>query len=290
VTERILTVDEGVELCAETFGDPEHPALVVIAGGASSMDYWDAGLCRRLAGAGLFVVRYDHRDTGRSSASPPGSPSYTGVDLATDPLRVLDALGVTRAHLAGVSMGGGISQELAAHRPDRVLSITLIAASAAGERDDDRPLPPPSPRLAATFDDPVTDPDWSDRDAVVDHLLATGRLYAGSLGFDAARERRLARAMVDRTRDIRAATTNHWILEGESAPFRLADIRVPTLVLHGTDDPMFPFPHGEALAAGIPGARLVPLEGMGHEHPPPPVWDTVVREVAAHTAAATARR
>jgi pimeloyl-ACP methyl ester carboxylesterase len=290
VTERILNVDEGVELCVETFGDPADPALLVIGGSAASMDYWDAGLCRRLADPGRFVVRYDHRDTGRSSTSPAGSPSYTGVDLATDPLRVLDALGITLAHIAGVSMGGGISQELAAHRPDRVLSITLIATSAAGDRDDDRPLPPPSSRVAATFHDPPPDPDWSDRDAVVEHLLATGRPYAGSLGFDEARERRLAQAMVDRTLDIRAATTNHWILEGETAPFRLADIRVPTLVMHGTDDPMFPFPHGEALAAGIPGARLVPLEGMGHEHPPPPVWDTVVREVADHTAAATARR
>jgi pimeloyl-ACP methyl ester carboxylesterase len=289
VTERILTVDKGVDLCVETFGDPDDPALLLIAGAASAMDYWEAGLCRRLAGAGLFVVRYDHRDTGRSSTSPAGSPSYDGVDLATDPLRVLDALGIARAHVAGVSMGAGITQELAAHRPDRVLSITLIAASAAGDREDDRPLPPPVARLAATFADPPTEPDWSDRDAVVDHLLATGRPSAGTLGFDEARERRLAEAMVDRTRDIRAATTNHWILTGETAPFRLADIEVPTLVMHGTADPLFPFPHGEALAAGIPGARLVALEGMGHEHPPPPVWDIVVREVADHTAA-TARR
>jgi pimeloyl-ACP methyl ester carboxylesterase len=290
VNERILAVDEGVDLCVDTFGDPGDPALVLIGGAAASMDYWDAVLCRRLADAGLFVVRYDHRDTGRSTASPAGSPTYTGVDLATDPLRVLDALGIARAHVAGVSMGGGIAQELAAHRPDRMLSVTLIATSPAGERDDDRPLPPPASLLAATFDHPPAEPDWTDRDAVVDHLVATGRPYAGSLGFDEARERRVAGAMVDRTLDVRAATTNHWIVEGDPAPFRLADIRVPALVLHGTDDPLFPLPHGEALSAGIPDARLVPLPGMGHEYPPPGVWDAVVREVAAHTAVASASR
>jgi pimeloyl-ACP methyl ester carboxylesterase len=150
-------------------------------------------------------------------------------------------------------MGGGIAQVLAAHHADRLATVTLIATSPAGSRGgDDRPLPPPAPRVAATFEDPPPEPDWSDREAVITYLVETARPYAGGLGFDAERERRVAAAMVDRTRDVRAATTNHMLVEGGPAPFRLADIRVPTLVMHGTDDPMFPFPHGAALAAGIP--------------------------------------
>jgi pimeloyl-ACP methyl ester carboxylesterase len=284
VAERVVSVD-GVELCLEAFGDPRDPTVLLIGGAAASMDYWDAELCRRLAGAGRHVVRYDHRDTGRSTASPAGSPAYSADDLTTDPLRLLDALGVARAHLAGVSMGGGIAQSLAAHHPDRVLGITLIATSPAGSRTRDRPLPPPHPRVAATFADPAPEPAWGDRQAVVEHLVESARPYAGSLGFDEQRERRLAGAMVDRTPDMRAATTNHWIAVGDTdVPFRMADIAAPTLVLHGTDDPAFPFPHGEALAAEIPGARLVPLGGMGHEYPPPPVWDVVVAALARHTA------
>jgi pimeloyl-ACP methyl ester carboxylesterase len=182
-------------------------------------------------------------------------------------------------------MGGGIAQQLAAHHPDRLLSLTLISTSPAGERRDKRDLPPPAPRAAAAFADPPSEPGWDDRDAVVDYLVESERPFAGSLGFDEERVRRVARVVVDRSRDIAASVTNHLLLAGESEhPFRLADIGVRTLVLHGTDDPMFPLAHGEALAAEIPDATLVPLEGMGHQVPPPVLWDVVVPALLAHTA------
>ena len=199
-------------------------------------------------------------------------------------LRILDALGIARAHLVGVSMGGGIAQSLAAQHPDRLLTITLIATSAAGERDGTDPLPPPAARVQALFDTPPPAPAWNDRRAVIDHLVEGERAFAGSLPFDEERVRRIAGVVVDRTRDLEASLTNHWILaDGEAPSFRLADITVPTLVLHGTDDPFFPFEHGRALAAGIPGARLVALEGMGHQVPPPELWDVVVAEILRHT-------
>jgi len=243
--------------------------------------------CERLAREGRFVVRYDHRDTGRVAASPAGQPSYTSADLAADPLRILDGLCIARAHLVGLSMGGGIAQDLAVRHRGRVATLTLIATSAAGERADRTPLPSMDPRLAATSDDPPPHPDWGDRAAAVDYLVAAERPYAGSLGFDERRARRRAAIVVDRTRDLAASVTNHWVLvDGDSSPssFRMADIRVPTLVLHGTTDPFFPFPHGQALAVEIPDATLVPLEGMGHEMPPPALWEGVVAAIAAHTA------
>ena len=290
MAERLVTVD-GVQLCLETFGDRAAPAVLLISGGAAAMDWWDVEFCARLADEGRFVVRYDHRDTGRSVASPAGKPSYSADDLATDPLRILDALGISHAHVVGHSMGGGIAQQLAARHPGRLVTLTLIATSPAGVRADQQHLPPMEPRLAATFDNPAPEPAWDDRAAVVDYLVDVERDFAGSLGFDEDRMRRLAAIVVERTRDMAASMTNHWILEeSSSAQFRLAEIDVPTMVLHGTADPFFPFGHGAALAAEIPGATLVPLDGMGHEVPPPPLWDVVVPAIVQHTAGGSRRR
>jgi len=293
MTPRRVAVADGVELCLETFGDPDDAAVLLLGGATASMDWWDAAFCRRLAAEGRYVVRYDHRDTGESTTSPAGRPAYSMRDLTTDPLRVLDALGVRGAHVVGVSMGGGIAQALAASHPDRVLTLTLIATSPAGSRAGDGPLPPPEPRLRALFDDPPPDPDWTDRAAVVQNLLAAERAYAGSAGIEEARVRRIAEAVADRTGDLAANRANHWIVIGggsdddssDDDAFRMADLRMPTLVLHGSDDPLFPLPHGEALAAEIPGATLLTLPGMGHEVPPERTWDVVVPAIAHHTAA-----
>ncbi|MCO1655672.1 alpha/beta fold hydrolase [Pseudonocardia humida] len=283
MTEQILTVD-GARLCAEVFGDRDHPAVLLIGGASASMDWWDVELCERLAAAGRRVVRYDHRDTGRSACSPPGAPAYTGDDLGTDAIRVLDGLGIAAAHLVGVSMGGGIAQELAVRHPRRVRSITLIATSPAGERAANAaPLSPPWPGLAATFTDPPPDPAWDDPAAVVAHLVAAERLYAGPGGFDEAAARRIAAAVVARSTDP-AAAANHWVVAGDATePFGMSDIAVPTLVLHGTADPLLPFDHGEALAAEIAGATLVALPDMGHQVPPRRLWDVVVPAIVAHT-------
>jgi pimeloyl-ACP methyl ester carboxylesterase len=286
MTERLVPVD-GAELCVETFGDPADPAVLLVSGAAASMDLWDAQFCELLAAEGRYVIRYDHRDTGRSTTSPVGRPTYSAEDLTTDPVRVLDALGLDRAHLVGLSMGGGIAQEVAALHPQRLHTLTLVATSAVGERADRTSLPGMEPRVAATFEDPAPAPDWGDRVAAVDYLVEIERPYAGTLGYDEERARRKAERVVDRTRDLAASVTNHWVLAGEAIPFRLADISVPTLVMHGTADPMFPLPHGQALAAEIPGASFVQLEGMGHEMPPPALWDQVVTSLVRHTATST---
>jgi pimeloyl-ACP methyl ester carboxylesterase len=275
-----MVLANGVDLCVQTYGDPESPAILLIAGAASSMDWWDAEFCERLASGPRFVIRYDNRDTGQSVSYEPGAPQYGGLDLVMDAVGVLDALGVVRAHVVGISMGGGIAQLLALDHADRVASLTLIASSPGGPG-----LPPMSDELRARFAEPLPEPDWSDRQAVVEYLVEDSRPYAGTLPFDEEEMRALAGRVFDRTVNLAATMTNHWILEdGEPLRPRLGEISAPTLVLHGTADPLFPYGHGEALAAEIPGARLLPLDGVGHEMPPRPVWDQFVAAILGHTA------
>jgi pimeloyl-ACP methyl ester carboxylesterase len=270
--ERIVEAN-GVALCVETFGDPADPALLLIAGAAMSMDWWDESFCARLAAGPRYVIRYDHRDTGRSVSYEAGAPPYSGAHLTDDAAGVVHALGLTRAHVVGVSMGGGIAQELALFHPDLVASLTLMSTSPVAKTS--RELPPPSDELRALFANPPPEPDWSDRPAVIEYLVEGERPYAG-IFFDEGRSRELAARVVDRTVDIAASVSNHLLVDDEEPAPPLDRITAPTLVVHGTADPAFPPAHGEALAEEIPGARLLLVEGMGHEVPPPAVWDLVV--------------
>lgn len=277
--ERMVEVN-GVGLCVETFGEDGDPAVLLVMGAAASMLSWEEELCERLASGGRFVIRYDHRDTGRSVTYPPGAPGYMGDDLVADAAGVLDVLGVGRAHVVGMSMGGGIAQVLALDYPDRVLSLTLISTSPGSGPD----LPGMSSELRAYFAEPPPPPDWSNRDAVIDYLVEDERVYAArSRPFEEPARRELAGRTFDRSIDLAASMTNHFVLEGgESWRERLGEIGVPTLVLHGTEDPFFPIGHGRALASEIPGARLVTLEQTGHELPRA-TWDVVVPAILAHS-------
>jgi pimeloyl-ACP methyl ester carboxylesterase len=275
-----MVLANGVELCVQTFGDPESPAILLIGGAATSMDWWEEEFCERLASGPRFVIRYDLRDTGQSVSYEPGAPQYGGPDLVTDAVGLLDALRLARAHVVGTSMGGGIAQRLALDHADRVASLTLIATSPGGAD-----LPPMSDELRAWFEEPPPEPDWSDRQAVVDYIVEDLRQHAGTLPFDEEEMRGFAGRIVDRTVNIASSMKNHYLLEGdEPVGPRLGELTAPNLVLHGTEDPLFPYGHAEALAAEIPGARLLPLEGMGHELPPRPMWDQVVAAILDHTA------
>ncbi len=271
----------GAELCVDTVGDPGDPPLLLVMGGAASMDRWEDPFCERLAAAGRYVIRYDHRDTGGSTSYPPGEPGYTGDDLAADPLGILDRLGIERAHLVGLSMGGGIVQRIAVEHPERVLSITLMSTSPAGSGAPE--LPPMSDEMHAVFyGEQPTEPDWSDREATVEYLLDAERPYAGSRGLDEQAMHALLGRVYNRSASMPSAN-NHFMLDGTEMPHaRLAEIAVPTLVIHGTHDPLFPLPHGEALAREIPGAKLLVIDGLGHELPPW-AWDEVLPALIANT-------
>jgi pimeloyl-ACP methyl ester carboxylesterase len=262
--------------------------MLLVHGAAASMEWWDAGFCARLADGGLHVVRYDHRDTGESTTGRPGEPSYAGWQLGHDCIGLLEALDAGPVHLVGLSMGGGIAQMIALRRPDLVRSLTLMATSAVGGVDAD--LPGPTPAVSSTFSDPPADPDWTDVDSYADWVVATNRPYAGSIGLDEPRVRSVAAQIHARSHDP-AAAGNHWLVIGgdDEDPAESLDVRritAPTLVVHGTDDPLFPLSHGQALADAIPDATLVAVPGMAHEAPPPATWALVVPALLQHTATA----
>jgi pimeloyl-ACP methyl ester carboxylesterase len=279
VAERMIDVN-GVGLCTEPFGDPADPPILLVMGIGASMLLWEEGFCRMLADRGRFVVRYDHRDTGRSVSYEPGYPVYSGADLALDAVGVLDAYGIAAAHLVGVSAGGAFAQLLALDHADRVLSLVLISTSPATPAD--RTLPPATEGFGR-FLAAVT-VDWSDPESVIDYLVDYARVLAGAeRPFDEQAARELARREVDRTLNV-AALQNHDTLGGDERPHHaLSSIVAPTLVIHGTADPMFPLQHGEALAAEIPAARLLPLEGAGHGVDRAD-WDVIVSAIVDHTA------
>jgi pimeloyl-ACP methyl ester carboxylesterase len=277
----------GAELCVDTFGDPTHPAVLLIMGAAGSMDRWEEPFCARLAAAGRYVIRYDHRDTGGSTTDPPGKPGYSSDELFADPVAILDRLGVERAHLVGLSMGGGIAQMIAIDHPDRVLSLTLMSTSPVGTGGPE--LPPMSDELRAVFGAQPAEPDWSDREAAIEFLLEAERPYAGSRGIDEESMRALLGRVYDRSTGLSSAT-NHFVLEGgETERARLAEITAPALVIHGTEDPLFALAHGEALAREIPGAELLVIDGLGHEFPPW-AWDAVLPALVARTAPSRSAR
>ena len=225
------------------------------------MLWWEEGFCRMLADRGRFVIRYDHRDTGRSVTYAPGRPEYGGADLVADAAGVLDAYGIAAAHLVGVSAGGGFAQVLALDFADRVLSLVLISTSPAlaGGRE----LAPPTDGFVRFLE--AADVDWSDRDSVVEYVVGYSRMLAGAeRPFDEAAVRELVRRDVQRARNFAAAQNHDAISGGEPPQGSLSSITAPTLVIHGSADPMFPLEHGEALAAEIPGATLLRLVGAGH--------------------------
>ena len=250
------------------------------------MDWWEDGFSERLKAGYRFVVRYDHRDTGRSVSYQPGAAPYSLRDLAEDAVGLLDAFGLESAHLVGMSMGGWIGQLVALDHPDRVASLTLISTSpTAGPSDPD--LPEISEELQAFFAEEASEPDWSDRAAVIESIVEGERQFAGSRPFDEVLIREIAARAFDRTSNLASSIANHaGIDSGDRWRDRLGEVSVSTLVIHGSEDPMYPYGNAVALAKEIPGARLLALERVGHEVPPRALWDVVVPAILRHTASA----
>ena len=261
------------ELYAETFGAAGDPAVVLLHGAGNSMMAWDAELCEAIAARGRFVVRLDSRDAGRSARRGDPGPS-TMDDLAADVIALLDALDLPGATLAGVSQGGITAQIVAAEHPARVTALVLISTTPGG---DDLPGP-----VEGLFAGGPEAPDWADRAAVVRYLVEVERPYGGRR-FDEELMTRIAERTVDHATDLAGQLRYPYEVEFARPP-RHDAIRAPTVVVHGTADPLFPIEHGRALAAAIPGAALVEVDGFGHATLPRDEWPRLVELITRRPA------
>ncbi|MBI1323797.1 alpha/beta fold hydrolase [bacterium] len=263
----IVRTPDGSELHSESFGSPGDPPVLLIMGATASGRWWPDDFCRKLAESGIYVIRYDHRDTGESRKYPAGEPGYSLSDLAADALAVLDAHGVARAHFAGMSLGGWLTQMLALTYPERVLSITLIASEPLATPDPE--IPPIDPAVIA-YHSAAGELDWTDRSAVVAFQAGLWRLLTGpERSFDVDSVAAIASADFERCGDP-LAMFNHAMLGGdpeEMQPLldRLGEIRVPVLIVHGTHDLVLSYEHALRSAKRMPHARLLTLQGAGHE-------------------------
>ena len=278
-SERIVRKD-GVEIVTEAFGNPAHPPVLLVMGAMASMLWWPEAFCERLAARGRYVIRYDNRDTGLSTTYAPGEPGYTSDDLVDDTVRILDGYGISAAHLVGMSMGGAIAQLAALKYPDRIMSLTAISTSPVGVDTSGLPGASEAYMKHAAEGAHV---DWSDRAEVIDFMVRDSRAIAGTAyPHDEVEARRLVERDVNRARNFASATNHFQLKSNDERHVRLSEIHAPLLVIHGTADPLFPVEHGAALADAVPGAKLVTLEGGGHElhkgH-----WDRIITAITEHT-------
>ena len=287
---------DSIEIAYETFGPPDGRPLLLIMGLAAQMILWDDEFCAALAARGHRVIRFDNRDVGLSTkldaaGMPDAAAAMQAVllgeriaapyllrDLAADGAGLLDALGIPAAHVVGASMGGMIAQTMAITYPARVLSLTSIM-STTGERS----LPPARPEAAAVLLLPAP----ADRAGNVERAVHIFRTI-GSPGFpfDEARVRDLAGRSYDRCfSPAGAARQLVAILASGSRREALAAVTIPTLVIHGRNDPLIPLEAGLDTARAVPGAELLVIDGMGHDLPRG-AWPEIVERIGALTARA----
>jgi len=295
MAEEFCDVGRGVTLCYEAFGDPGDPPILLVMGLATQMIAWHEDFCEQLAERGFYVVRFDNRDIGRSTHfdfRPPNvkqmltrrlnPEQYSLSDMAEDTAVLLRELDIAPAHLVGASMGGMIAQTLAAEHPEVVRSLTSVM-STTGSRWQGQPAfavyryllrPPPRDR-----------DDYVDRSAAIFGLV-------GSTGFDRDEQyiRERAARSFDRGYDVRAGGRQLGaIIASGDRTKELRRIEAPTLVIHGSVDKMIRPSGGKATARAIPGARLMMIEGMGHDLPRG-AWAQIIDAVSEHARAADGAR
>jgi pimeloyl-ACP methyl ester carboxylesterase len=273
---------DGIDLAVEAFGSRTDPPVVLVADAMTSMLGWPDPFCAALAARRRYVLRYDHRDTGRSTCCPPGAPDYGPAALVEDIFRLLDGYGLTTAHLAGMALGGVLAQRAALARRDRIVSLTAIAATPLGTG---RALPPMSAAYAAHAATGET-VDWDDPTQVAAYLARDAAARAGTAHPHDPDAARLAiQREIDRSVSHASALNHLAVLGAADAIGRAEDLALPVLAIHGTADPVFSHAHGMALADAVPDARLMLLNGAGHElHPAD--WNRIVVAIADHTASA----
>ena len=285
-----------IELEYETFGDSDDPPLLLVMGLGAQMISWDDDFCEALVGRGFYVIRFDNRDVGLSSKVEAGEidivatamaafsgedvlAPYLLSDMGDDAWGLLDSLGIDRVHLVGASMGGMIAQTMATQQPARVLSLTSIM-SMTGERGYGEPDPSVVPLL---LERPP-----SERDAAIENSVEGSRLIGSPDYFDDEWARDRAARAYDRSFYPRGVGHQLCaVLASGSRDEALRSLDVPTLVIHGTVDPLVSPSGGEHTAECIQGSELLMLEGMGHDLPVH-FWSQVIDAICSVAARAEA--
>jgi pimeloyl-ACP methyl ester carboxylesterase len=285
-----------VEIAYDVFGEGGRPLVLVMGIGAQRV-FWDEALCGHFVAAGFQVARFDHRDIGESTRLDARVPHpgrslvrrmlgarvdapYTLSDMAADVAGLIEALGWPSAHVAGVSLGGMVGQHLAIEHPRRVRSLTSIMSTPGARRY----LPEPRALRALFAPAPKTAEEAGRH---VEHLFAT--IGSPAWPADGARLRRVGELAHARGLSPRGFLRHFAavLASGDRAP-ALRDVRVPTLVIHGSRDPMFPLRAGRDLVRMMPDATWLPIAGMGHDLPTP-LWPTLVAAIARHAERADSR-
>ncbi len=284
----------GIQIEYETFGEPDSPALLLIKGLAGQLIDWDEKLCRQLAQNGHYVIRFDNRDAGLSSkiekAGVPDlmqtieammkgemiNPPYTIEDMAADTVGLLDALGIGKAHICGMSMGGMIAQTIALNYPNRALSLISIY-SRTGDPEEPQPKPEAMQLLLT--------PSPEERDAYIKFGVKLFTTISGP-GFPYDEEwlrRHMAQAYDRSFCPQGAARQLVAIFTQKNRKPALKSLATPTLVIHGSDDPLVRVACGKNTAAAIPGAKLMIIDGMGHDLPHGGAWPQIIDAMIEHT-------
>ncbi len=294
MSEQFCDVGRGINLCYETFGDRANPPALLVMGLGTQMIAWHEEFCRQLAGRGFYVLRFDNRDIGRSthvSGAPPSvvqlltrsrrAARYSLADMAEDAVGLLRELTLLPAHIIGASMGGMIAQTIAARHPAAVRSLTSIMSN-TGALLSGQPGLRTYPALLRQAP--------AGRDAYIERMVEVFALI-GSPGVprDVAEIRTLAGESYDRDHDPAGPGRQlAAIVAGGNRTAELSRITAPTLVIHGRADRLVSPSGGRATARAIPGARLMMVDGMGHDLPRA-LWPELIDAIATHAAAADER-
>jgi pimeloyl-ACP methyl ester carboxylesterase len=259
----------------ETFGSPDDPTLLLVNGLGSQCVNYEVEWCEMFVAAGFHVIRFDNRDVGLSThftdaPTDERGAAYRLTDMADDAVAVLDAAGVGRAHVMGLSMGGMIVQHLAIHHRDRLLSMVSVM-STTGEPDYGKSTPEAHAHL--------TGPPATDRDSAIANGVAGQRIWGSPEFRDDDRAAAIAARAFDRAFDPAGVGRQYLAIVTSSWADALPGVTTPTLVVHGTADTLIDISGGRRTAELIPGARFVAIEGMGHDYPPE-LWQRWVDEIS----------
>jgi pimeloyl-ACP methyl ester carboxylesterase len=275
-----MVATKGATLFSQAFGDPNDKPILLMMGAMTSGIWWPDDFCKMLSHHGYYVIRYDNRDTGESTHFELGNAGYVVEDLADDAVAVLDAYGINRANLVGMSLGGYLSQIVALKYPRRVLTLTLIASERLALADPT--MPGISPAIVE-YHSKAGVMDWSDKATVVNYQVGAWRLLTGpKRSFDADHIAHIATKDFDRTQSPMSAFNHANLGDAVGWVGRLNEIAAPTLIIHGTHDPVLPYAHALALRSEIAGSSLLTLEGAGHELNRED-WGVMINAIYAHT-------